>query len=382
MTLKSITLSELSDDLQDELAILLSRGFPSDSADLWKKRFAYWWHANPYLSDDSLAGWYVFDEESSSIVGFLGKITVPYQYNDIYLNSGDATSWYVMENMREKYSAILYLAFNKDKTTDIYLNTTPASTIQTMLQKTGYVKAGTDKIHNYMIISSLGSFSSMMSTLLHHFADSETGWLQKAFIFSSKAGHIASKILPKTKPKPNLPLLETREYKLRVCEDAETFIRHYSAHKKGDTIELARDKKTLDWIFYSPAVQELLHRKVVQVFSDDGEYCGYFIYDQQHVGDVTTIRLRELKVLHPDNQQIKLILRYLKTEAKRYGCAAVYSGLQAVDDDADKLLRKNILLHLDTDNRYYVKFRKKAVTDVDPYSIYVPSDIDPDAGFI
>ena len=79
MTLKSIALSELSDDLQDELALLLSHGFPSDSSDLWKKRFAYWWHANPYLSTDSLVGWYVFDEESSSIVGFLGKITAPYQ---------------------------------------------------------------------------------------------------------------------------------------------------------------------------------------------------------------------------------------------------------------------------------------------------------------
>lgn len=382
MEVETLYYRDWSKHFSDQLVLHLSEGFPSDSIDLWRKRISYWWVENPNVHDNTVIGWYIQDKETSSILGFLGKIPVTFEYNNQYLTAGATTSWYLKENIRGKLGSETFLMFTKDKSADIYLNTTPVSSIQRMMQKIGFVKMGGEKIHNYMIISSLGSFSSMMSTLLHHFADSETGWLQKAFLFASKAGHIASKILPKAKPKPNLPLLETREYKLRVCEDSETFIRHYSAHKKGDTIELARDKKTLDWIFYSSAVQELLHRKVVQVFSGGGEYCGYFIYDQQYVGDVTTIRLRELKLLRPDNQQIKLITRYLKIEAKRQGCAAVYSGLQAVDDDVDKLLRKNILLHLDTDNRYYVKFRKKAVTDVDPYSIYVPSDIDPDAGFI
>ena len=381
MQINSFTIDDLP-SVESSIAKFLSVGFPSDSADLWKKRFAYWWKENPYVIGDEVIGWYLQDAESSRIGGFIGKIPLAYLHGGEYLRACAGTSWYVIDEMRGIQSTRLFMKYNKEKNTDLYLDTTPTVPVQKMLPDIGFVKMGGEKIHNYMIISSLGSFSSMMSTLLHHFADSETGWLQKAFLSASKAGHLASKILPKAKPKPNLPLPETREYKLRVCEDAETFIRHYSAHKKGDTIELARDKKTLDWIFYSPAVQELLHRKVVQVFSGGGKYCGYFIYDQQHVGDVTTIRLRELKLLHPDNQLIKLIIRYLKTEAKRHGCAAVYSGLQADDDEVDKLLRKNILLHLDTDNRYYVKFRKKAVTDVDPYSIYVPSDIDPDAGFI
>ena len=157
---------------------------------------------------------------------------------------------------------------------------------------------------------------------------------------------------------------------------------HLEEHKKGDTIELSKDKTTLDWILFSPEVQALLHRTTAQIFTKAGEYCGYFIYDIQHVGKDTTLRIREIQLLKPEDAVIKLILKHVKIEAKNAGCAAVYSGLQNPDPAVDKLLHKHILLSLKTENRYYVKFRKNVITDVDPYSIYVPSDLDPDVGFI
>ena len=136
-------------------------------------------------------------------------------------------------------------------------------------------------------------------------------------------------------------------------------------------------------MFFSPEVQELLHRTVAQIYTKAGEYLGYFIYDRQHVGTELLLRLRELQLLKPDEDAVKLIIAHLKQEAKIHGCAAVYSGLQRPDAEVDKLLSKHILLKLKTEGRYYVKFRKNAVEGVeDPYAIFVPSDLDPDVGFI
>lgn len=382
MKIQTLTPEELSSPLIDKLAEFLAQGFPMDSAERWKKRFGYWWGANPNILDGETIGWYLYDDDTNSISGFIGKIPIPFRYKDQQLRACAGTSWYVTEEMRGIQSTRLFMKYNQEKNADLFLDTTPTTPVQKMLPDIGFIKIGGNSISNYMKVTSLKSFLSMMSSLFTKFAEEENGTKQTLFHIVSKSTAVCSVIVPKYKTRNSQIILSTDTHEMRICPDSSAFIQYLPLHKKGDTIELSKDKTTLDWILFSPEVQALLRRTTAQIFTKTGEYCGYFIYDIQHVGKDTTLRIRELQLLKPEDAVIKLILKHVKIEAKNAGCAAVYSGLQNPDPAVDKLLHKHILLSLKTDNRYYVKFRKNVITDVDPYSIYVPSDLDPDVGFI
>jgi len=373
---------DLTEEYLNNLAAFLKEGFSSDTQTLWKLRFDFWWFSNPFLTDTTPVCWIIEDETTHKLAGFLGNLMVLFKYDNQLLRVSDGTSWYVSKNIRGPETSSLYFTFSRQKNADIVLNTTPSSTIQNILPTLGFKKIGEDKLTNYMIIINFANYISMMATLLDHFSESQSSSKARIFVLASKIGNICSKILPKTKH-AQIPAYDTDgRYVIKYCENSQSFLEYFTEHKKGDAIELSKDKTTLDWILFSPEVQALLHRTTAQIFTKTGEYGGYFIYDIQHVGKDTTLRIREIQLLKPDDAVIKLILRHAKIEAKNAGCAAVYSGLQNPDPEVDKLLHKHILLSLKTDNRYYVKFRKNVITDVDPYAIYVPSDLDPDVGFI
>ena len=383
MKVHAISIKDLSEDFLNRLALFLEEGFPSDSAKLWQFRFNYWWRSNPYAVDDDVVGWILTDDEiNPPIRGFMGNIPILYQYGIEKHLGCSSTSWYIPEDLRGPEGSSMYLWFTRQKDKDIFINTTPSHGVPTILESLGFKKIADKPLFNYMIIINFANYISMMATLLDHFSESQSGKKAHIFILASKIGNICSKIIPKTKH-AQMPAYDTDgRYMIQHCYNSESFLEYLPLHKKGDTIEFSKDKTTLDWILFSPEVQALLHRTTAQIFTNTGEYCGYFIYDIQHVGKDTTLRIREIQLLKPDDAVIKLILRHAKIEAKNAGCAAVYSGLQNPDPAVDKLLHKHILLSLKTDNRYYVKFRKNVITDVDPYSIYVPSDLDPDVGFI
>lgn len=382
MKIKPLKYNELDSSIKNNLAEFLELGFQQDTADLWKKRFDYWWKANPNLNDDDTICWYLYDDETDSIEGFIGKIPITFQYKSRVIKAAAGTSWYASEKTRGAQSTRLFMKYNQQKDVEAFLDTTPTAPVQKMLPEIDFVRMGEDKINNYMIVTHLKSFSSMMSTLLTHFAESETGAMKNIFVIGSKIGNIASKIIPKSKSKLLPSHLTSSTHELHICKDAKTIMQYLSSHSKGDVIEVSKDETTLNWMFFSPEVKTLLQRKIVQVFTKSGEYCGYFVYDIQQVGKDTVLRMRELQLLQLEDTIIKLIIQHMKIEAKNNGCAAVYSGLQSPDAEIDKLLHKNIFLSLKTDNRYYVKFRKGVVEDVDPYSIYKASDLDPDVGFI
>jgi len=373
---------DLTEEFLNKLATFLNEGFPSETQTLWKLRFKLWWFSNPFLTDTTPVCWIIEDETTNTLIGFLGNLMVLFKYGNQHLRVSDGTSWYVAKNIRGPETSSLYFTFSRQKNADVILNTTPSSTIQTILPTLGFKQIGGDKLQNYMIIINVAKYISMMATLLDHFSESQSGNKAQIFVLASKVGNICSKILPKRK-QAQMPAHDTDgRYIIRDCKNSQSFLESLTKHKKGNTIELSKDKTTLDWILFSPEVQALLRRTTAQIFTKTGEYCGYFIYDIQHVGKDTTLRIRELQLLKPEDAVIKLILKHAKVEAKNAGCAAVYSGLQNPDPAVDKLLHKHILLSLKTENRYYVKFRKNVITDVDPYSIYVPSDLDPDVGFI
>jgi len=382
MVVKTIYKKDLSQHFLDKLSKYLENGFIIDTAQLWLLRFSFWWQANPNVGDATPVAWIVENETTGNITGFLGNLPALFDYKGIKLITSSACAWYVSDETSAD-AAALYLQFNRQKNLDFFLNTTPSPSVQKMLQGTGYKMMGLDLyLRNYMIMIKTAPFISMMSCLLDKFSESKNENTKYLMRVCSKLGNKIAEIIPKSNPKILPPCLDNYIHEIRICPDSSAFMQYLHLHKKGDTIELSKDKTTLDWILFSPEVQALLHRTTAQIFTKAGEYCGYFIYDIQHVGKDTTLRIREIQLLKPDDAVIKLILRHAKIEANNAGCAAVYSGLQNPDPEVDKLLHKHILLSLKTDNRYYVKFRKNVITDVDPYAIYVPSDLDPDVGFI
>jgi len=382
MVVKTIYKKDLSQYFLDKLSKFLENGFVIDTAQLWLLRFSFWWRANPNVSDTTPIAWIVKNETTDNITGFLGNLPILFDYNESKLMTSAACAWYASDETSAD-AAALYLQFNRQKNLDFILNTTPSPSVQKMLQGTGYKMVGLDSyLRNYMIIIKYASFISMMSCLLEKFSESKTENIKYLMQVCSRLGNKIAEIIPESNPKILPPCLNNNIHEIRICPDSPSFLQYLHLHKKGDTIELSKDKTTLDWILFSPEVQALLHRTTAQIFTKTGEYCGYFIYDIQRVGKDTTLRIRELQLVKPDDAIIKLILKHAKIEAKNAGCAAVYSGLQNPDPAVNKLLHKHILLSLKTDNRYYVKFRKNVITDVDPYSIYVPSDLDPDVGFI
>jgi len=382
MAVKTIYKNNLSPLFLKQLSEYLANGFSTDSPELWRSRLDFWWKSNPYLTDNIPIGWIITDNDTEQIRGFMGNLPVMFMYAEDRLRAVAAAAWYVSEEFSQE-SASLYLMFNRQKDVDIYLNTTPSVSVQNMLIGIGCRKIGSrPHLDNYMIIVNPQSFSSLMSFLLKKFSESEIGLKKNLFYICSRIGKGSSKILPKPKQSQIQAYNTEGRYTIQLCENSSSFLKYLTEHKRENTIELSKDKTTLDWILFSPEVQVLLHRKTEQIFTKDGTYCGYIIYDYQHVGAETTLRIRELQLLKPENAIVKLIIKHLKIEARNAGCAAIYSGLLAPDPELDRLLHKNIRLSLKTKNRYFVKFRKNVITDVDPYAIYVPSDLDPDQGFL
>ena len=123
-------------------------------------------------------------------------------------------------------------------------------------------------------------------------------------------------------------------------------------------------------------------RKIILISTDCGEYCGYFVYDKRYSKNDCSLHLRELQLLNCDKRLIKQIIKYLTIEARRKRCSAVYIKLQNTPDEIDSLLHKYIKLCIKGGNNYFVKFRENIIPNVDPYSVYVPSELDPDVGFI
>ena len=246
----------------------------------------------------------------------------------------------------------------------------------------GYTLLSEKPINNYVIITSLTSFMGVGAYMSKHFADANLGWKKTLFNTISHVAGLISKIRPHHRPKDGITPISVKGYSFQNCESIISFLDCLSQHKNENIIELSKDEITVDWMYFSPAVQNLLNRKIILIFTESGEYCGYFVYDKQHAGNATTIRLRELQLLKCDEQLIKQLIKYLKVEAKRDECAAVYIGLQNATDEIDSLLHKNIKLCLKTENHYFVKFRKGVIQGRNPYDIFIPSDLDPDVGFL
>lgn len=381
MEIRTMNYGELTPTILDKFASFLATGLKPNDTNVWKKRFDFWWKANPNLKNEDPVCWYIYDKENDSIEGFIGRIPLMYQYGDQQLKAVSATSWYVTEKMRGINSTRLFMKYCHEKDAELFLDTTPSIPVQKMLPDIGFMKIGGETVPQHTIISSLKIFISVLSNLIYQLSESETGVKKNILRIASKLGNIASTITHKSKQKKN-PSTTSSTHELRICTNTASFTEHLYMHKTGTTIEISKDKTSLDWILFSKEVLNLLKRRVILIFTKTGEYCGYLIYDIKYIECHPYIRITELQLLRPEDAIIKLVVKYLKAEAKRNECYSIVSTHIHASGYNDKLFCKYSHINRYVSNNYYVKIRKDIVDEGELHSIYVPSALDPDVGFI
>lgn len=378
----TLTTADLKTSVITKLSKFLSIGFDYDSENLWLKRFLYWWDSNPNLVAGDVIGWMLYDELTDTIKGFIGKIPLLFQYQSKFYNVAGASSWYVSEDVRGGWSTRLFMKFNSEKNLAFTLDTTPSLPVQTMLPDIGFKRTQSSPVVcNYMSFIQLKKTAAFYSGVLSRAAGHESGLKKTLYRTLSVVGSVAKTVLPDTKKK-DASQDSKSEYKFHECKTAAEFIAQYPKHKTENSIEIAKDETSLNWMFFSPAVQNLLHRKVVQLFSKDREYLGYCVYDIKEGSDSRYMRITEMKFLKPEKSSVHALISHVKSAAKNEGCFQLTYRQLIPDDALNALLRKEFLRCRLTDGNYHIKFKKNFITDVDPYSIYAPSDLDPDVGFI
>ncbi|MCK9310118.1 MAG: hypothetical protein M0P99_07580, partial [Candidatus Cloacimonetes bacterium] len=175
--MKIITIynNDLLEPLLDKMAKLTTEGF-GDSVELWRKRFAYWWKDNPYLTDDMPACWIISNDEMDEIFGFHASIPILFQHGDKKLLAAGSGTFYVTPSARGALSTALGIQPSRHKYVDVMISTTTNALSHKMICSMGYRRVGNmDTITNYMIIVCCRDFLSMISYLANHFMISETG---------------------------------------------------------------------------------------------------------------------------------------------------------------------------------------------------------------
>lgn len=382
-----ITLSknDLKQPIITNLAKFLSIGFAPDSEELWKKRFSFWWDANPQLSDTEAIGWMLYDSTTEEIKGFLGKIPLYFQHGNDILKACAATSWYVSDDMRGIQSTRLFMKFNKEKDTQLFLDTTPSIPVQKMLPEIGFKRLRDDAITNYLGIGKLNSFFKLASSICNK---KKGGGINYIYHIIDVPIKIMIHIFPKGKGQKDKPIMNLGKYECRIISDPKELKNHIHKHNREELIVISKDEETLNWILFSPEIQTLSNRKVAQLYDNkSNSYCGYFVYDikEDVKSKLNYLVVREIELLNCDKKLIKLMIKHIHTSAKINNCSIyTIAGHIIHNQELKGLISKHILLKRKAMTSYFLKFNtdKLDLTDDELIGIFCASGLDPDAGFI
>lgn len=380
ISLRTIYQKDLTDSLQDKLATFLEEGFPTDSKELWLKRFSVWWDANPAVSETTPCGWMLADFDDLTIYGFRGNIPVNYQHNQEQLLGSASTAWYVSQEMRREHSTKIFEQQLLMENVDLFVATTPAPPVKKRMLKNGFrVINERESTTIYLTLTNLHLFASQLSKKFAREAIVKKGWERQLTKCLSAGFSVVSRCLPRPGKGGNTAGLSDGKYEVHQCSDVAEFLPYVSQHQEVGTVEYAKDVNTLHWLLFSPEIQNLLSRTVNLIFTVSGEYVGYFIYDLEQMYGEKTLRIREMKILRDDMGILSLILKHAKTAARNNACSGVFVTVLSPESGLYGLLEKKFLLKLRAEGRYCVLFRSGGD---DMYLRYRMSDLDPDGGVI
>lgn len=380
ISLRTIYQKDLTESLLDKLAAFLEEGFPTDSKELWMKRFSVWWGANPAVSETTPCGWMLADFDDLTVYGFRGNIPVNYQHNQEQLLGSASTAWYVSKDFRREYSTKIFEQQLLMENVDLFVATTPAPPVKKRMLKNGFrvINEG-ESTTIYPTITNLHLFASQLSKKFAREAIVKKGWDCRITKILATGLSIVSRCLPRPGSGGKTPALSDGKYEIRQCGDVAEYLPYVSCHQESDTIEYSKDVNTLHWLLFSQEIQNLLSRTVKFIFTVSGEYVGYFIYDLEQMYGEKTLRIREMKLLRDDMGVLSLIVKHAKTVARNNACSGVFVTVLSPESGVSRLLEKKFLLKLRSEGRYCVLFRG---VGEERYLKYRMSDLDPDGGVI
>lgn len=111
-----------------------------EKADIWKKRFSWWWDQNPFCGSDSPRG-YILHTEEGEVVGFSGFIPVDYEWKGEVVPSLIATTFFVREAHRHAVMGLISRQRKLGKNFQI-IDGSPSEEMRLLLDKLGYQHAG------------------------------------------------------------------------------------------------------------------------------------------------------------------------------------------------------------------------------------------------
>ncbi len=380
ISLRTIYQKDLSPHLLDKLAAFLEEGFPTDSKELWLKRFSVWWNSNPAISETTPCGWMLADFDDLTVYGFRGNIPVNYQHNQDRLLGSASTAWYVSKEMRREYSTKIFEQQLLMDDVDLFVATTPAPPVKKRMLKNGFRVINEGEFTTiYPTITNLHLFASQLSKKFAREAIAKKGCDYQITKILASGFSIVSRCLPRPGNSSKKLVQSDGKYEIRQCLDVTEYLAYVSLHLEVDTVEYTKDVNTLQWLLFSHEIQNLLSRTVNLIFTESGEYVGYFIYDLEQMYGEKTLRIREMKLLHNDMQILSLIVKHAKTAARNNACSGVFVTGLSPEHGLYEMLEKKFLLKLRSEGRSCVLFRGGGD---EMYSMYRMSDLDPDGGVI
>lgn len=380
LSLRTIYQKDLTTSLLDKLAVFLEEGFPTDSTELWLKRFSVWWDSNPAVSETTPCGWMLADFDDLTIYGFRGNIPVTYQHNHERLLGSASTAWYVSKDFRREYSTKIFEQQLLMDGVDLFVATTPAPPVKKRMLKNGFhvINEG-ESTTIYLTLTNMHLFSSQLSKKFAREAIVKRGRDYRITKILATGFSVVSRCLPRPGSRGKTLVQSDGKYEIRQCCDVAEFLPYVSRHQEVGSVEYAKDVNTLHWLLFSQEIQTLLSRTVNLLFTTSGEYVGYFIYDLEQMYGEKTLRIREMKLLCDDMGILSLIIKHAKTVARNNACSGVFVTVLSPEFELYGLLEKKFLLKIRSEGRYCVLFRSGGD---DMYLRYRMSDLDPDGGVI
>ena len=375
MNVIAIYKRDLSSELEDKIATLLSEFFHTEREGIWKLRFNLIWHSNPYLTDDVPACWIIKNDEDE-ICGFLGNVPAEFQYGNTALKASGTGPLYVSKKYAGIESSRLCLSFIKQNT-DLLISSTPNDTAVNIFTKLRLNKIPVANITSYIIVLAPFSFMKYFygTYICNNDREMNSMRLKKT---QSVANNV--QVPQRICSIQNMEAFTSHGYNIRHITSVSEFMSCLNRHITDNKLLLSRTRESLNWIMFSPEVQLLLHRSVISIWDGVGNYIGYCVFDiKEESAYKCFLLVREIELLVSEIRILKALKKYLKIIAKRSNCFMVQIRLIEPDLQLDKMLRKVTRLKKDGVNNYLVKLPNNIDISIDKYRA---SALDPDIGFV
>jgi len=269
-----IKVREVEDKDIIPLTEFLPKSFPITTKEFWVHLFDFWWTSNPAYIPQFPRGWVV--ENDKTLVGFMGNIPVKFLINGEVRIAAAANSWYVDSSFRGEFSLHLFNEFTEQKSASLFLFKADDQSFGKILHKykfEAHILPHNQKEYFYILDK-----KKVKTLISKFFLTDRFQKVPELWEFYRRAGFLIIAYLHQ-KPVSRGGVLPEEAYTSSLCTSCDdAFYRLWKPYLSTCTIALSRDKKTLNWLYFSSG--RSYKRVVIQCHrSRDKTLAGYMVFD-------------------------------------------------------------------------------------------------------